>query len=171
MLSLASMFCSQLVCGISAWSAVSWVVILCNFLIFWKKFYIYRTCICPWIGLFQKLSLPPHGRFFVLTSYPLRISIPEGFVKTPLLITMPPSGKKARLEPRLPLKILATEPLPSRVEFLMPFHWRGHNRYFLELHISLKTLTVSNFWRFRIQNFQQAALPFYIGVLPSICLV
>ena len=97
--------------------------------------------------MFQKLSLPPHGRFFVLTPYPLRISIPEGFVKTPLFITMPPSGKKARLEPCLPLKILATEPLPSPMEFLMPFHWRGHNRYFLELHISLKTLTVSNFWR------------------------
>ena len=136
------MFHSQLVCRISAWSAVSWVVILCNFLIFLKKFYIYRTCICPWIGLLQKLSLPHHGRFFVLTPYPLRISIPEGFVKTPLLITMSPSGKKARLEPPLPLKILATEPLPSSVEFLTPIHWRVGKKYFQELHISLKNASL-----------------------------
>ena len=66
----------------------------------------------------------------------------RGVCKDPLLITMPPSGKKARLEPPLPLKILATEPLPSPVEFLTPIHWRVSNRYFLELHISLKNASL-----------------------------
>ena len=51
----------------------------------WK--YWVRKC-GLYAGVYGKLLRPEiHGRFFVLTPHPLGISIPEGFVKTPL-----PSG-------------------------------------------------------------------------------